>query len=44
MDIGDKQNKRGKTSLGTFGNIHPIREKFNLKPEIEKDPQQQDPA
>ena len=40
MDSGDKQNKRGKTFLSTYGKLHPSREKFNLKPEMGKDPQQ----
>lgn len=44
MDSGDKQNKRGKSFLSTFGVLHPNREKFNLKPEIDKDPHQQDPV
>lgn len=44
MGANDKQTKRGKTSISTFGKLHPNRERFNLRPETVKDPQQTDPV
>lgn len=44
MEAGDKQTKRGKKSINTFGKLHPNRERFFLKPETVKDPQQQNPV
>lgn len=44
MGNGDKQTKRGKVSIGTFGKLHPNRKKFKIRPESVKDPQMKDPV
>lgn len=44
MEYGDTQRKSGKVTLSTYGILHPSRERFNLRPEIDIDLQHQIPV
>lgn len=42
MENGDKQTKRGRISISTYGILRPCREKFNVRPENVRDLQEMD--
>ena len=44
MGKGDKKTKRGKISIGSFGKLRPKRQKFNVRPEKVKNPQEKNPV